>query len=594
MKRFCKECGKEAQPNHNVCIHCGTPLEKIEANQSGLTRETRTNKKQAPKKPMSKAKKILWGVVAGLVALLIGAHMWTDNYLSYESVEERFEAALSENDSKKLANLIVHEDGSSISEQEAKAFAKLKKSESKRVINDLYEISFNGKFLGIYDTYKIEVVDQFAYYDDQVDGLTFKFNNKEIPEFERDKESTTYGPLAPGVYTVEATFKGDYGETSSEETVTLAYKDRSYTQIGEDLPIAKVTFHVENYEQFDVEKAHILLNKEEIAISKDGESEEIGPFILDGSQTVKTVVTMPWGEVVSEEIPVDDENMSLNASLITPEQYKGVTATLKDFGEQYVTARAEQSTKPLKVADADVKKEIGNEFNDFYHYSGKLEKVQIDRDSLTVNTDSKTPEISIDAKFIVKEDEHEATESPNLYEMDYTWNIGLTFDEKADKWTVISKESISGWGSFEDADEVAGSKKLHGPSEEAVEAAKTKELEDEIELFMAEYTSASVDAINYRDFSIMESYLTDDGPRKKEARDYIDYLDSKGIYEDWYGTDLEKLEKVDDTTYKVTVIDEFNIIKPDSSSVKKFRTILHLKDIDGAYYVDELLETKEI
>src|SRR5690625_5081263 len=31
MKRFCIECGKEATPEHNICIHCGTPLPKIEA-----------------------------------------------------------------------------------------------------------------------------------------------------------------------------------------------------------------------------------------------------------------------------------------------------------------------------------------------------------------------------------------------------------------------------------------------------------------------------------------------------------------------------------------------------------------------------------
>src|SRR5690625_2368511 len=30
MRRFCIECGKEAAPEHNVCIYCGTPLPNID------------------------------------------------------------------------------------------------------------------------------------------------------------------------------------------------------------------------------------------------------------------------------------------------------------------------------------------------------------------------------------------------------------------------------------------------------------------------------------------------------------------------------------------------------------------------------------
>src|SRR5690625_356757 len=109
-----------------------------------------------------------------------------------------------------------------------------------------------------------------------------------------------------------------------------------------------------------------------------------------------------------------------------------------------------------------------------------------------------------------------------------------------------------------------------------------------------DYTSASIEAINYRDFDLVSTYIEKDGPRYKEADDYIDYLDSKDIYEEWYGSELEKVEKEDDDIWKVTVIEEFEIIKPDSSDIKKFRTILIIKQIDNEFYVNKLTETNEI
>lgn len=588
MKRFCKECGKEAKQNHKVCVHCGTPLVQTRAEQKAATKTSHS------KKPMPRKTKIVWGIAIGIFALLIGVHMWANSYLSKESVENKFEVAIKENDPKTLAKLLVHEDGSSISTEEAEAFMKLVKDEGKGVLDGLFEISFDHKLFGIYDTYKVEVIDQFVYYDDRVDDLTFSFNNQKVSEFEWEEDYTTYGPLAPGIYSIEATFKGEYGETTAKDTVTLAYDERNYTQIGQDIPISKVTFYVENYEQFDVSQAHILIDDQKIAISDEGTTEEVGPLILGGSQTVKTVVTMPWGEVTSDEIPVEYQDISLVAALITQEQYEDVTDLLKDFGDQYVHARATESTKPIKVASADVKQDLADTFNDIFFYSGQIESIQINKDSIFINVDSETPEIYLETNFIIKEDDHQATEEPDLYEEDYLWEIGLKFNEEAKEWTIISVGSISSWPDFSDADEVVGSKKLYGPSEETIEKEKTKALESTMADFVAEYTYASVEAINLRDFSLMEAYLTDDGPRYKEAKDYIDYLDSKDIYEDWYGTNLEKLEKVDDEIYKVTVIEEFNIIKPDSSDIKEFRTVLHVKIIDGSYFVDELIETNEI
>lgn len=111
---------------------------------------------------------------------------------------------------------------------------------------------------------------------------------------------------------------------------------------------------------------------------------------------------------------------------------------------------------------------------------------------------------------------------------------------------------------------------------------------------MYDFYEASVDSINERDFSIVAGFVTADGPRRPEARKYIDYLDSKGIYQEFYNSKLEKAESIGDNTWKVTTTEEYLIIHPNSSSEQNFRTINNVKLVDGKLLVDELIDTKGI
>ena len=69
----------------------------------------------------------------------------------------------------------------------------------------------------------------------------------------------------------------------------------------------------------------------------------------------------------------------------------------------------------------------------------------------------------------------------------------------------------------------------------------------------------SVNAINTRDFSYVEGLMTNDGPRKKEAKDYINHLESKGITQQFINVTVEKVEVMNTNTWKVTTTDEFII-----------------------------------
>lgn len=584
MKRFCRECGKELNNKSEFCKHCGTPVKK----------EVQPETSPVNKTPMTKKKKVIWGTIISAIIILIGFHMWADSHFSPDSVQKRYDNAVVKQDTGKLTNLVLHENGSSISEQEAKAFVALIDKNGKSYSNEFTSVTYDGKVLGLYDSYKIEIVDQYAYYDNHVEGLSFEFNGEEAPLFEQENEHITYGPLAPGIYKTEVTFSGDYGETSAEDSLTLDHPYRDETYIDMEIPISMVRFYVENHHEFDLSEAYITLDDEEITVLEDGETEELGPFIIDGSQVINLVVQMPWGKITSEDISIDDTYMSINADLIDSKQYKEMIETLKSFGDQYLNAFADKTTEPISTATDSFKKDLDNSFNNNYYFTGKLIELQVDKDSMTVNNLSKTPEINIYTNYIFEEDEHELTEEPDLKENDNPWIVGLSYDEKDKKWLINDLEYTYNSGEDDSLEVIEGSNTLYGPSEETVETEKTQNVETEIEDRIKGYTVANIEAINTRDFHYLEDYITEEGPRRKEAEDYIDYLDSKDIYEDFHGVELEEVEQINDTTWKATYVEEIDIINPDSSDVKKFRTIINLKVIDEEYYVDELLETNEI
>lgn len=584
MNRFCRECGKEMNEEHSHCIHCGTPFHEDKA----------PAEVSVQKEPMSKKNKIISGSIISVIVLLISLHVWANNHFSYESVEKRFEAAVEENNTKKITKLVTHEDGSSISKKEAEAFASLVKTGGNVYLKELTNIFLDGKVLGMYDSYKVEVLDQFVTYDNFVEGLSFEFNEEEFPVYEKNDKSITYGPLAPGEYTVEATFKDASDETSIEDTLTVASSFGEHTWLDMNIPISMVHFYVENYYDFKTSDAYILVNDEEYNISADGETDEIGPFIIDGSQQVNVVVNMPWGEIVSDDIDIDESYMYVRAALISKEDYQDVTKSLVSFGDEYLDALANKTTKPLTLATDRFKEDITYDFNEDIYYTGQFQELLVDKDSISINIEDDTQELTIDARYVIKDDMHSLVDAPELYEEEYTWKVHLVFNDDQEKWLIHSLMYTDIWTEDSALEVLAGSNILYGPGEEVVQTAQTNSLEEEMKEFMIDYTIASVDAINGRYFGHVSNYITEEGPRRKEAEEYIDYLDSKDIYEEWIDTELESVEEVDEHSWKVTVVETFEIIKPDSSNENSYRTEVIVKMIDDAYYVDELLQTNII
>lgn len=114
--------------------------------------------------------------------------------------------------------------------------------------------------------------------------------------------------------------------------------------------------------------------------------------------------------------------------------------------------------------------------------------------------------------------------------------------------------------------------------------------------FMAGYSSDSIEAVNSRNFTVVEDSLDPSGKAYKEQRDYLKYLEKKNITEESLGFTVNKVVSVDQSTYKVTTQEEYEIFYNDGSSkIKSFSSSYIVKVLaNGNLAVNELLYTQEL
>jgi uncharacterized membrane protein YvbJ len=92
--------------------------------------------------------------------------------------------------------------------------------------------------------------------------------------------------------------------------------------------------------------------------------------------------------------------------------------------------------------------------------------------------------------------------------------------------------------------------------------------QQKMQSFMQDYLSASIQAINSRDFSLVESYLDPNGKEYAESKNYIDYLATQGITESLLNETVLNVQSTD-TGFKVQTKEEYDIYYNDGSTKDK-------------------------
>jgi membrane-associated protein TcaA len=132
--------------------------------------------------------------------------------------------------------------------------------------------------------------------------------------------------------------------------------------------------------------------------------------------------------------------------------------------------------------------------------------------------------------------------------------------------------------------------------EETADSAEQEEDEDvDVGDFLRNYVSASMDAVNEHDFSIVEDMFIKGSKYEKQAKDYLKYLKKKGITEDLKEFDIQNIEQISDDKYIIETYEEFEIYYKDGSAKRKsFNSRYAVKITEDGPKVQDLLESKQV
>ncbi|WP_422123865.1 TcaA NTF2-like domain-containing protein [Planococcus sp. X10-3] len=604
MKKFCTNCGHANNQDNKICVECGTSLtgeKKVGLNSTATAQPVKS------KTPLSLKTKILSIVGVLLVASLIGVYSWGTKTASADTVVTKFFEALQNEDAEALSKQTWLSNGQAMSVKEAGAFIDRFHDITPYELENVAKVEKNGKVIGIFDAHRIVIPAQQLSFHFPHEGLALSLNGELVTAVKHADGEYFFSDVSPGFHEAEFIFEGEFAEFNFPFELDVAlYADSSAVEpIYVDLPVSSVTFGLETFYEKNPDANNVIIGDKKIPVGEYGETEGIGPLLLDGSTTAQAQIAFPWGTQVSEPVEITSTYHTFTFSGLDEEQQTALKEQLLVFAEEYVQAYALRDSKiftGVTKNQLSVFKEDLNQMKNYDNYfKGSLVEVGVDEESIIISSDGET--VQLDAEFTINGDYYYESDTPDMDELLTDISIDFIYDESEKKWLVNSFSEDNWFLSVVPTVFLEGSGKVYASTGTAktVEVDDVEESEDglslseeDAEFFMNAYNDASVKAINSGDILNVAAFIYDSGPRYKEQSDFIDYMYSEGITEEHLGTSIESVKHLEKEFYEVVTIEEFIIHGTESSNEKTYRTVTKVRVDDSGAAVYELISTKEI
>lgn len=608
MKKFCTNCGQPNEPDNRACVECGASLaeEKQEVRNSVPAAPPPPPKKS--KKPLTLKTKVLSLLGILVVASLIGVYTWGSKTASADTAVTKFFEALRNEDAQALSKQAMLSNGESMSVDEAAAFILLYRDISPYELEDVAKVEKNGKVIGIFNAHRVTVPVQKLSFDFPHEGLALHLNGELHTSVKYSDGEYVFSEISPGLHDAEFIYDGEFTEFSYPFELDSYMGDPSVINpVYVDLPVSYVTFSLETFNADDADANKVIIVDKEVPVNEFGETDEVGPVLLDGSLTAQAEVKFPWGTQVSEPVEITSYYQAIDYFVLEEEQRKALIDQLKVFSEELVEALGTRDSavfttvtdELLAAYQDDI--EYMEDYEEFF--MGALKEIGVDEESITILSGGET--VTVDVELQIDGDNYYSSKTPEAESMEVDAAVEFIFDQKSEKWLVSSYNPGMNYSGRTPTVTFEGSGKMHqkafasevAKKEADVETSSEEEIyfpNEVAEAFMSEYNDASVAAINAGDFTLVSSFVDASGPRAKEQSDFIDNLYSKGITEEHLSTKVEKVVRLDGDYYEVTTIEKFIIHGTESSSEKTYRTVTKVLDYPSAYFVYELISTTEI
>ncbi|WP_370294506.1 zinc-ribbon domain-containing protein [Rossellomorea marisflavi] len=362
---YCKNCGAELSEGKKFCKDCGLPL-------------SASGEEQAPpkqRKPWTMMQKIITASILVLVGAGVAGHFYIKAAYSPDTLVDQFTVAVKDKDLKKarkvfdlqdikqetgdkevkkylaylqedLPELVNQLEGQAASFKEGTSAAATVTDEQG---NDLFHFTKGKKFLGIYDTYTLNVIPFTVVTDANLEAYTVSLNGQGKVAKEKQAELTG---LLPVESKLEASLETSYSTFKEEES--LDFTEATENQLDLSIEFAGKYVFLDEYDQEEV--SALLVNGKKMKDQVKYET-PIGPFPTDGSieivaeHTVKDKtytsdaikVTNLSSEYLYFEYPelMKEQDAAWYSSWDEEEEEPDVEAELAEFVEDYTYAIVE-------------------------------------------------------------------------------------------------------------------------------------------------------------------------------------------------------------------------------------------------------------
>ena len=594
------------------CNSCGAEL-------SGVKEErTREVQNKLPSfSTLSLKTKIILGSILAILIIGFSLYKVGESYTDKTKVLENFEEHLKKGNVSELVHLLDSDDESvKIKKKNVEALLKYLKEnpdEKEYLLSQLHEnsnqdgivlaassddsnqiITFEkkGKRFFLYDNYDFVLHSFPLVVNTNYDELRFFLNGKEVASPVKDGDQVTLGSFLPGTYKVKAVLTSDFVELEKE--IEVSHFGETESDLSLDVDYVYVNSNVDG--------ASILINGKDtgVKVNKE-EAVEVGPVLIDGSMTLQVEKELPFGKAQSPSVSIEQNDISANL-ILNDEQKEAVTNEIKQYLLNYSKAIAYQDKKYLKENNLIVSDFVSSSFEELFNgdlnYFGYLVNLKLDLESVYLEEIEGEWTVGVSVLEEWMEDYVYSGDSISLSEEEYARTYRLTYDSKtAKKWIVDSWDSS--W-SFDDSkakkveiDAAAQKKQLE--SSPKFNSIYKEELNSDVSTFVESYITSSVQAFNYRDFSIISNEIDPSSDYTKTVSDYIDHLEEKGITEDLVNINIEKVEQQNDVTFHVYTLEEYHIYYNDNTAkYKAFEGKYEVRSTTEGLKMYKLLSTDEV
>ncbi|MYL43986.1 TcaA 3rd/4th domain-containing protein [Virgibacillus salexigens] len=312
---------------------------------------------------------------------------------------------------------------------------------------------------GLFSSYKIYM--RPYYLEVSTEEANASIQLKGAEEFTTDENNLkkTYGPLAPGVYTVTGSKEYEYTNVTTEEEVYLFDDEERQKSTTLDLAGEKITVEssIENVDIFvDGEKtdkkASVYEMKDTMLGSQKENDEEnqFGPLPKNGSVKIHGEIEYPWGIGKSTPKVVDEDTDTIDVTpnpFATKKNQEKITKIINNYAKQRIEALVKQDSSILTTVSDNLSKEYTEDIeNDKFvesTWEGKALGTRIDLDNTSLLKEGDNYQVVVPVELHNKVQEYNGfNDDDPLEEKFEDVYLTLNYDSEEGTWIISKTEPI--------------------------------------------------------------------------------------------------------------------------------------------------------